>query len=112
MKRFAITIFASMLLCSQLLADTALFDVESSDNPYLEGSNEIGIILLHSRAKHARSHVVEPLRVALNQARGWHTLSLQMPNQDIAFNDYGKFFPEAYYRIQRGIDFLHSKGGQ
>lgn len=110
-KRVFIALLASFILCAPLLADMQLFDIESRENAYLAGDSEVGIILLHRRAKHARFHVVEPLRVALNQGRGWHTLSLQMPNADVVFDQYGQFFPEAYHRIQSGIDYLRKVKG-
>lgn len=77
---------------------------------YLEGKNDIGMILAHGKGMHPDFKVVKPLRMALNQDMGFHTLSLQMPNQYEAYEDYEKEQPKVDAMIDQAISFLHSKG--
>lgn len=71
-------------------------------------------IILHGRGFHPDwPEVAGPLRTAL-PAQGWDTLSLQMPvlGKEAKYYDYVPIFPEAFPRIQAGIDFLRAKGAQ
>ena len=77
---------------------------------YLEGNSDIGIILAHGKGMDPDFKVVKPLRIALNQDMGFHTLSLQMPNQYEAYEDYEKEQPKVDVMIDQAISYLHSKG--
>ena len=79
---------------------------------YLDGgNNKVGVILCHGKGKHPTWKVVEPLRVGIHLKLGYHTLSIQMPNQDKDWQFYTKDFPDAYAQIEYAIDFLkHEKG--
>lgn len=70
-----------------------------------------GVILAHGRGVHPAWGFIDNLRIDLADA-DWHTLSLQMPILDpqAAFREYGKTFPEAFQRIDAGIDFLKQRG--
>jgi len=70
-----------------------------------------GIILLHGRGVHPGWGFIDNLRVDLADG-GWHTLSLQMPilNPDIAFAEYRHTFPEAFARIDAGMQYLAQRG--
>lgn len=110
MKRIAI-IF--LLLATQVFAaDDSVSYAGLPDNAYLDGGDsKIAVILLHGRGKHPRWRVVNPLRKEIHTALGWHTLSLQMPNDDVPFEKYADFFPDAYSRIQAAIKFLREEKG-
>lgn len=77
---------------------------------YLEGKSDSGMILAHGKGMDPDFKVVKPLRLALNQDLGFHTLSLQMPNQYEAYEDYEKEQPKVDAMIDQAITFLHSKG--
>ncbi|HQS65734.1 MAG TPA: DUF3530 family protein [Sulfuricurvum sp.] len=77
---------------------------------YLEGKNDIGMILAHGKGMGPDFKVVKPLRISLNQDMGFHTLSLQMPNQYEAYEDYEKEQPKVDLMIDQAISFLRSKG--
>lgn len=104
-----------------ILALLALFcsraNAQMPDGQYLDGKDtKIGVILAHGQGLSADSQVVSPLRKAINQELGFHTLSLQMPTLPGRISlelslKYIDTFPDAYNRIQAGIDFLkHEKG--
>lgn len=70
------------------------------------------VILAHGRGQGPDGNVVAPLRRAIAQDAGLHTLSLQMPvlaTQD--FQAYAQTFPEAYKRLQAAIDYLSKEKG-
>jgi len=69
-----------------------------------------GVILIHGRGVHPAWGFIDNLRADLAEA-GFHTLSLQMPilAADAAFAGYGKTFPEAFERIDVGIQYLKKK---
>jgi predicted alpha/beta-hydrolase family hydrolase len=99
-----------------LLAATHAF-AEMPKGEYLEGRNSTtGVILAHGQGQGPDSQVVGPLRKAINNELGFHTLSLKMPvlrgkmSQEL-LQDYVSTFPEAYQRIQAGIDFLKKEKG-
>jgi pimeloyl-ACP methyl ester carboxylesterase len=70
-----------------------------------------GVILIHGRGVHPAWGFVDNLRADLAEA-GFHTLSLQMPilAADAPLGAYGKTFPEAFERINAGIQHLKQKG--
>ncbi len=98
-----------------LAATTAYAAMPAGD--YLEGKNsKVGVILAHGQGSDPDSHVVGPLRRAINKDLGFHTLSLQMPviagkRGPETFQEYASTFPDAYQRIQAAIDFLKKEKG-
>lgn len=70
-----------------------------------------GVILLHGRGVHPGWGFIDNLRIDLADA-GWHTLSLQMPilDPDVAFSEYRRTFPEAFERMDAGVQFLKQRG--
>ena len=82
------------------------------DNAYLDGGNsKVGLILCHGRGKYPTWEVVQPVRIGVHEKLGYHTLSLQMPGSGKDWRAYAYEFPEAYKRIQAGIDFLSNEKG-
>lgn len=70
------------------------------------------VIILHGRGYHPDwKRVAKPLRLGLPE-RGWTTLSMQMPvlDKQAKYYDYVLIFPEAFPRIEAGIDFLKEEG--
>lgn len=70
------------------------------------------VIILHGRGLHPDwADVAHPLRVGL-AAKGWTTLSLQMPvlEKEAKYYDYVPLFANADKRIDAGIAFLKQKG--
>jgi len=54
-----------------------------TDSAYLDGgTSKIGLILCHGRGAYPTWKVVDPLRKKINERLGYHTLSLQMPNDE------------------------------
>jgi dienelactone hydrolase len=84
---------------------------------YLEGKgSKVAVVLAHGQGLDADSQVVSPLRKAIHQELGYHTLSLQMPTlagnrSPELFQQYASTFPEAYTRIQAALDFLRKEKG-
>jgi pimeloyl-ACP methyl ester carboxylesterase len=70
------------------------------------------VIILHGRGYHPDwEDVANPLRTGL-AAKGWTTLSLQMPvlEKEAKYYDYVPLFSNADKRIDAGIAFLKEKG--
>ena len=85
----------------------AAVELSPESNP-VRGS----IVLLHGRGVHADwPDNIGPLRIALAQ-NGWHTLSLQMPvlEKSAKYFDYLAILPEAFPRIEAGINHLLTSG--
>jgi len=79
---------------------------------YLDGGDStIGVILCHGRGQSPTWAVVDPLRKGIHEQLGYHTLSLQMPKDNIAWDEYGALFPDAYEKIEAGIDRLRKQEG-
>lgn len=77
---------------------------------YISGTNsDVAVILAHGRGKHPAWKVVNPLRKGIHKKLGYHTLSLQMPNEKKNWAEYANDFPEAYETINRGIEFLRGE---
>jgi len=70
-----------------------------------------GVILVHGRGVHPAWGFIDNLRADVADA-SFHTLSLQMPilEADALLGAYGKTFPEAFERIDAGIQYLKQKG--
>jgi len=102
--------FAFFVTCLPVLASAE--NTGMSENEYLPGNNStVGIILCHGRGKYPTWFVVEPLRTGINSQLGYHTLSIQMPTDDISWRDYKKLFPEAHKQITKAIQYLKNKKG-
>jgi hypothetical protein len=71
---------------------------------YLQGQSDKGIILAHGKGMNPDFKVVKPFRLALNKDIGFHTLSLQMPNQYEAYEDYE---PTAQSQLTQISHFLN-----
>ncbi len=81
--------------------------------PPATGAVSRGVILIHGRGVHPAWGFIDNLRADLADA-GYHTLSLQMPilEPGASFGAYGKTFPEAFERIDAGIQYLKKHGVQ
>lgn len=82
---------------------------------YLDGKDlKVAVVLAHGRGNSPDGNVVGPLRRAIHQALGFHTLSLRMPDPGADSPESPELaaaFPEAYQRIQAAIDFLKKEKG-
>jgi dienelactone hydrolase len=81
---------------------------------YLDGKGaKVAVVLAHGQGLDADSQVVSPLRKAIHNELGYHTLSLQMPTLagHRSLQQYAPTFPEAYSRIQAALDFLRKEKG-
>ena len=86
------------------------------DGAYLDGgSSKVGVILVHGRFArgNARSPVVNPLRTAIHERLGFHTLSLNYPAPRFSRNapDGIVNFTAAYQRLSSAITFLGKEKG-
>lgn len=83
------------------------FSKQPTDSVYLEAKNsKVALILAHGRGGNPTWKVVNPIRKAVHKRINFHTLSLQMPNEDKKFEEYAFDFEEAYKRIDNAIIFL------
>lgn len=99
-----------------LMIFTLLPGIVSADLPadaaYLDGGdNKTGLILCHGRGKNPTWKVVDPLRKGVHEKLGYHTLSIQLPNDDKNWKKYADDFPEAFTRIKDAIRFLKEEKG-
>lgn len=109
--RFALMVAALM---SMLATSTW---AQQPAGAYLDGgTSTVGVILVHGRYRglgSAESEVVNPLRIALHERLGVHTLSLDYPQTAGSRNaqDEVTNFPAAHQRIAQAISFLtHERG--
>lgn len=77
---------------------------------YLVGDQPKGVILLHGRGKYPDWKVVDPVRKGVWDVLKYHSLSMQMPNEDKPWKEYASDFPQAYAEIENGIAFLQAEG--
>ena len=102
-----------LLALSCLLATHAVAQMPQGE--YLEGKDsKVAVVLAHGRGNSPDGNVVGPLRRAIQQELGFHTLSLRMPDPGADSPDSPELaaaFPEAYQRIQAAIDFLRREKG-
>ena len=104
-------------LAVSLCMFTAVALAEPPKGEYLDGkTSKIAVILAHGQGLDPDGNVVGPLRRAIHETLGYHTLSLNMPTLPGArsidlFEEYESTFPEAYVRIQAAIDFLRNEKG-
>ena len=107
-KRYVFTILLSALA----LLSAPLPAAEPPGSAYLDaGNSTTALILLHGRGKNPHWKVVESLRKSVFKKLGFHTLSLQMPNDDKNWKEYTLYFPEAFRIIKEGIRFLREEKG-
>jgi len=103
-------LYLTGLLCFIIINPTILKAAAPSDSEYLDGANsKIALILCHGKGKHPTWKVVDPLRHAVNQQLGYHSLSLQMPNEKKYWKDYADDFDDAYATINSAIQFLKNE---
>jgi pimeloyl-ACP methyl ester carboxylesterase len=87
------------------------------DGAYLDGgTSKVGVILLHGRfggAGDAKSLVVNPLRIAIHERLGFHTLSLNYPQSGRSRRGADELgnFEAAWQRIDAAIAFLTREKG-
>lgn len=100
------SIYIFLLVTSLLITNTVFAD-KPSGSVYLNGgSNKSALILAHGRGKYPTWKVVDPLRKGVHEKLGFHTLSLQMPNEEKKWKKYADDFPAAYSNIMDAIRFL------
>lgn len=93
-----------------LLPFSASWAAAPAGSVYLDGEeHKTALILCHGRGKHPRWKVVDPLREGIHKTLGYHTLSLQMPNENKPWREYAEDFPEAYQRIEAAMRFLREE---
>ena len=100
------TVKAALFL---LLLAPPVFSAAPDGAAYLQGNNDTALILVHGRGKYPTWKVVEPLRIAVNDQLNYHTLSIQVPNDDKNWKEYADDFPETYVRIKNAIRFLQKE---
>ncbi|MCW8924220.1 MAG: alpha/beta hydrolase family protein, partial [Gammaproteobacteria bacterium] len=103
----------------ELVFDGDVIYLESEGHEFMnifmetEAEESKGVaIVLHGRGYHPDwENVVKPLRIGLTE-KGWDTLSMQMPvlDKQAKYYDYVPIFPEAFPRIEAGIDYLKAEG--
>lgn len=90
----------------------SLFAQQPAGSEYISGKDSgVALILAHGKGKHPTWKVVEPLRKGVNEILGYHTLSLQMPNEEVNWEKYADDFPAAYAMFKEGIRFLKNEHG-
>ncbi len=107
------TIVRFCVLLFTLVAPYSIQAESPEGSIYLDGGDsKSALILAHGRGKHPRWKVVEPLRIAVNDELGWHTLSLQLPNNDNRhWKEYADDFPRANEIFLDAIRFLKDEKG-
>ena len=101
-----------LLAMTVVLASPLVVAEKPAGSKYIEGKgSEVAVILAHGRGKHPTWKVVNPLRKGVHRKLGYHTLSLQMPNESKKWNEYASDFPKAYEIIREGISFLRDEKG-
>jgi len=107
--------FTSMLLISCQSQPIKSENSASSNEIYYAylngGESKTAVILCHGKGKYPTWKVVDPLRKAIHSELGFHTLSLQMPKDDVRWDDYANFFPEAHANIAKAIQVLKTEKG-
>jgi pimeloyl-ACP methyl ester carboxylesterase len=78
--------------------------------PPAKGRGSLAVILMHGRGVHPAWGFIDRLRSDLADA-GYHTLSLQMPilASEAKFASYGPTFPEAFERLEAGMQYLRQR---
>ena len=97
----------TFLIVAIIFVTDPVFADKPAGSVYLDGGNsKSALILAHGRGKYPTWKVVDPLRKGVHEELGFHTLSLQMPNDDKNWRKYAGDFPEAYRTIEAAIKFL------
>lgn len=98
----------TLLLLTGLVLSQPVMAGPPGDSEFLDGGDsKSALILAHGRGKHPTWLVVEPLRHGVHEKLGYHTLSLQMPNDDDRhWKEYANDFPEAYRIFDAAVTFL------
>ena len=108
MKRYLIT---TLSIASIFISTISIAD-KPENSVYLDGgTTKKALILAHGRGKHPTWKVVNPLRKGIHEKLGYHTLSLQLPNDDKKWKKYADDFPEAYKTIIDGVSTRVSTKG-
>ena len=103
---------AVFLLAMLMLPSVTVFAAQPPGSVYLEADNSnTALILAHGRGKGPTWKVVDPLRKGVHKQLGFHTLSLQMPNENKAWPEYAADFPQAFAAIETGVRFLKQEKG-
>jgi pimeloyl-ACP methyl ester carboxylesterase len=103
-------VMRGMLCAILLLCAVPGYTRVPAGSTYLSANGtDTGIILLHGRIGSPNARIIKPLRLQLQRELGYATLALQMPVADRPWYEYVEFFPEAYRRIQAGIEFLRKE---
>ena len=90
-----------------LIISFSLFAEPPSQSLYLDGDNsKWAVILLHGRGHHPDWLVVGPLRKSIHTRLGFHTLSLQLPNDLDHWTEYADVFPAVYQQINQAVAYL------
>ena len=102
-SKYPLVIFIAFLL--------PIFCNATETNPpkgiYLDGDDsKIAVILCPGRGEKAENMVTHPLREAIHEELGYHTLMLELPQSlEMYWREHIHNFPEAYRRIQAAIDY-------
>jgi pimeloyl-ACP methyl ester carboxylesterase len=106
-KKYSFVTAMVLLLCACQTNSVKTDDPDMPQNAYLDGkTSRVGVVLCHGRGKYPTWSVVDPLRKGIHEQLGYHTLSIQMPRDDVGWRDYAAFFPEAHKRIVAAIRYL------
>jgi pimeloyl-ACP methyl ester carboxylesterase len=101
-----------LFLLFMIIMPTLVFAARPPGSAWLDaGDSQQALILLHGRGHHPTWLVVDPLRKGVHEKLGYHTLSLQMPNEDKHWKEYVDDFPAAYATIKDAIRFLRKEKG-
>jgi dienelactone hydrolase len=104
-------LFAALITTLYALLPSAY--AQSPSWEFLEAKGATAaVILAHGRGEGPDSQVVGPLRRAIAQEAGLHTLSVQLPvlaTQD--YLAYASTYPTAYQTLQSAVDFLAKDKG-
>ena len=69
-------------------------------------NSRVAVILFHSRNGHPADSFNAYLHREINQQLGYHTLALKLPNENIIWYEYEKFFPDVLKMTHQAITFL------
>ena len=102
-----------LVLITSLLVDLAPAVAQMPPGEFIEAKGATAaVILAHGRGQGPDGQVVGPLRRAIAEGAGIHTLSLHMPvlaTQD--YLAYAATYPEAYNTLQSAMEFLSKEKG-
>lgn len=108
---------ALIVLGCALCMLTSIAWAAQPEGEYLDGGpSKVGVILVHGRfggRGDAKSPVVNPLRIAIHELLGFHTLSITYPQsrRSKSATDEAANFPAAHQRLDSAISFLTKEKG-